>query len=187
MDFKEIKSKKTYKQIIEQFLGMIESGDIKSGDKLPSERDLAVTLSTSRSSIREAFRTLEILGILEVRHGGGTYVRSFDIAPFINTIAPLFLGKLSNINDLIDFRILLEGEAVKVAAISHDDATIEAMTKSLGQMAGDDAELNEKADLDFHRTIFAATGSKTFIFAGECLSHILYASVHMNQIGRAHV
>ncbi len=181
MDFKEISSKKTYKQIIDQIIGMIENGDIKSGDRLPGERDLAVKLCTSRSSIREAFRTLEILGILEVRHGGGTYVKSFDIAPFINTIAPLFLSKRSNISDLIDFRILLEGEAVKAAALSHDDATIEAMTKSLASMAGNDPVLNEQADLDFHRTIFAATDSKAFIFAGECLSNIFYASIHMNR------
>ena len=181
MEFTEVNNKRTYRQIIEQFMGMIERGEIKPGDKLPGERELAEKLGSSRPSVREAFRTLEILGVIEVRHGGGTFIREFNVAPFINMIAPLFYTKSRNIEDLTDFRILLEGEAVKAAALSHNDSIVGSMETSLELMNDEDPRVREKADLDFHRAIFAASGNRTFVFAGECLSYILYASVHLNR------
>jgi GntR family transcriptional regulator, transcriptional repressor for pyruvate dehydrogenase complex len=178
MEFKAIEGEKTYKQIIEQILALIISGDLKSGDKLPGERALAEMLSTSRPSIREAFRTLEIIGILEVRQGGGTYVRNFHIGPFINTIAPLFLKDMDIMGDMMDFRMLLEGEAVKAAALCSDQNTIDDMARALDDMKYDNPEIAEKADIDFHMSIFSATGNKAFKLAGECLSCIVWTSIH---------
>jgi len=162
MNFQAIENKKTYKQIIEQVLALIISGDLKSGNKLQGERTLAEMLSTSRPSIREAFRTLEIIGILEVRQGGGTYVRSFHIAPFINTIAPLFLKDIDVMGDMMDFRMLLEGEAVKAAALFSDQNTIDKMARALEDMKNDNTQTAEQADIDFHMSIFSATGNKAF-------------------------
>ena len=69
-------------------------------------------LGASRSSIREAFRTLEILGILEVRHGGGTYVQEFpDSSVHKHYRSPLFLQDVDLMGDMMDFRIMLEQEA----------------------------------------------------------------------------
>lgn len=181
MEFNKLDKKKTYKQIIDQIISLIQQNEIAPGDKLPGERELALKLGTSRSSVREAFRTLEIIGILEVRHGGGTYVRDFDIVPFIDALFPLFLSKLSNIQDLTDFRILIEGEAVKAAALSNEKNMIDKMRETLASMTGDDPDANEQADIQFHRAIFEATGNKTFIFTGECLAYILRASVHLNR------
>jgi GntR family transcriptional repressor for pyruvate dehydrogenase complex len=181
MDFKEIPNKKTYKQIIEQIIALILKGELKNGDQLPGERALSELLGASRSSIREAFRTLEVLGILEVRQGGGTYVRSFHIAPFINTIAPLFLKDVDIMGDMMDFRMMLEGEAVKAAALLHDAHTIKEMEESVARMEDDDPGVAEQADIDFHMSIFSATGNKVFILAGECLSYILYTSIHTSR------
>lgn len=172
---------KTYKQIIEQIISLIVKGDLKDGDKLPGERILSESLNASRSSIREAFRTLEILGILEVRHGGGTFVRDFNIAPFINAIAPLFLQNVDIMGDMMDFRIMLESEAIKVAAVNSDPQTLEEMKTALCKMRSDDPQITENADVDFHISIFKASGNRAFMLAGQCLSYILYNSIHSSR------
>ena len=178
MKFWEIQNNKTYKQIIEQIVSLIVNGELKSGDKLPGERALSEIFSTSRASIREAFRTLEIIGILEVRHGDGTYVHDFQIAPFLNTIAPLFLQNVDLMGDMMDFRIMLEEEAVKAAALCNDEQTIKNMAQAIDDMKSDNAQTAEQADVDFHMSIFSATGNKVFALAGECLSYIVYTSIH---------
>ncbi len=182
MEFQSIHNQKAYKQIIEQIISLIVKGELKNGDKLPSERQLSEMLQSSRASIREAFRTLEILGILEVRHGGGTYVTDFHIAPFINTISPLFLKDVDIMGDMMDFRIFIESEAVRAAAGFCSPATLDRMSAALTDMASDDVIVAERADLDFHMSIFSATGNGVFMLAGECLSYILYTSIHTNRI-----
>lgn len=181
MGFQEIPNKKTYKQIIEQIISLILNGELKNNDKLPGERALCELLGASRSSIREAFRTLEIMGIIEVRQGDGTYMRSFNISPFINMIAPLFLKNVDIMGDMMDFRIMLEGEAVKAAAVAHDSLTIEQMGAAIGRMENEDPQIAEQADIDFHMSIFSATGNKVFVLAGECLSYILFTSIHTSR------
>lgn len=178
MEFLKIPNQKTYKQIIEQIISLIVKGDLKSGDKLPGERALAEMLSTSRSSIREAFRTLEIIGILEVRHGGGTFVCDFHIAPFLNTIAPLFLKDLDLMGDMMDFRIMLEEQAVKAAALCDNQKAINDMAQALEEMKSDDEHFVEEADAKFHLSIFSTTGNKAFELASECLSYIVHTSIH---------
>lgn len=123
MDINPINTKKIYQYIIEQFVDMIKEGKLKSGERLPPERTLAEMFNVSRASIREALRAMEIIGLLEVRQGEGSYITDLNIAPFINTIAPLFIKNESLETDLLDFRKLLEIEAVKLAAIRIRDLT----------------------------------------------------------------
>ena len=149
-------------------------------------RELADKFEVSRSSIREAFRAMEIIGIIEVKPGGGTYVTDFNIAPFINTIAPLFLRNVDIKSDLMDFRIMLEGEAVKLAARVSDEKSIALVKKANSEMEKAIVEGNqkdgEKADVDFHMAIFTATQNRIYMKAGESLSYILSASIHSNRI-----
>ena len=127
MNIKPINTKKTYQYVTEQIINLIVSGELSVGGKLPSERVLADEFEVSRSSIREAFRAMEIVGIIEVKPGGGTYVTDFNIAPFMNTIAPLLIRNVDIKEDLMAFRIMLEGETVKLAAKVHDDECLKAI------------------------------------------------------------
>ena len=74
--FQPIKPKKISEEIVEQIKHLISSGDLKPGERIPSERELATMLGVSRPSVREAIMVLEAMGFLESRQGGGTYVRS---------------------------------------------------------------------------------------------------------------
>ena len=116
IDINPISTKRIYQSVIEQFIGLITGGKLKIGDKLPPERELAERFNVSRASIREAFRAMEIIGIIEVRPGGGSYVTELNIANFMSTIAPLFMRTNDTEQDLLEFRRLLETEAVRLAA-----------------------------------------------------------------------
>jgi GntR family transcriptional repressor for pyruvate dehydrogenase complex len=186
MNIKPINTKKTYQYVTEQIINLIVSGELSVGDKLPSERVLADEFEVSRSSIREAFRAMEIVGIIEVKPGGGTYVTDFNIAPFINTIAPLLIRNVDIKEDLMAFRIMLEGETVKLAARVHDEGSLKAIydaNKLMEEAVLKDSQmLSEKADVDFHMAIFNATKNRIYMKAGESLSYILEASIHSNRI-----
>ena len=71
-----IKNTKIYEKVIEQIKDMVKKGEIKSGDKLPPERDLAEQLQVSRTSVREALRSMEMLGLVESRQGGGNFIKN---------------------------------------------------------------------------------------------------------------
>jgi GntR family transcriptional regulator, transcriptional repressor for pyruvate dehydrogenase complex len=186
MNIEPVNAKRTYQYITEQIITLIVNGELNAGERLPPERMLAERFEVSRSSIREAFRALEIIGIIEVKPEKRTYVTDFNIAPFINTIAPLFIRNVDIKDDLMDFRLMLEGEAVKLAARVHDQEGINRMEKTIHAMEKAIQDNNqtdsEKADVDFHMSIFKATRNHIYMKAGECLSYILTASIHSNRI-----
>ena len=74
--FSPIKNTKVYEQVIDQIKEMINEGTLKKGDKLPSERDLAQQLNVGRTSIREAIRALEVIGLIDCKQGEGNYIKS---------------------------------------------------------------------------------------------------------------
>src|SRR5207253_9164354 len=78
-----IKSTRIYEEIVRQVKQMIAEGRLKSGDRLPPERDLAEKFVVSRSSVREALRALESLGLVEIRAGEGTVVRQVSVESLI--------------------------------------------------------------------------------------------------------
>jgi GntR family transcriptional repressor for pyruvate dehydrogenase complex len=72
MDFKPVKAKRLYEEVLEQIRELIAGGELKPGDRLMSERELADRLEVSRPSVREAIRSLEMMGFIEIRRGDGT-------------------------------------------------------------------------------------------------------------------
>ena len=73
--FISVKNKKVYEEVIEQIKDMIYNGILKKGDKLPSERDMVEELQVSRTSVREALRSLEVIGLIESRQGEGNFIK----------------------------------------------------------------------------------------------------------------
>lgn len=188
MEVSPINRKRIYQSVIEQFIGLLTSGRLKSGDRLPPERVLAEQFGVSRASIREAFRAMEVIGIIDVRAGGGSYVTDLNIVPFITTIAPLFLRTERMEEDLLDFRQLLETEAARLAAARQDQPAIAGLAEAVALMerslAQDDLELGAEADIRFHRCLFGCSGSEVLVKASECVACLLEQSV---RLGRARI
>jgi GntR family transcriptional repressor for pyruvate dehydrogenase complex len=185
MEVNPISMKRIYQSIIGQFIDLIKDGKLKVGDKLPPERTLAEMFNVSRASIREAFSAMEIIGLIEVRPGEGSFVTDLNIGPFISTISPLLVSSESMDADLLDFRKLIEMEAVRLAAMKSDEAgqallmrTIEKMEEALKE---NDSIMGAEADIDFHKVLFNLTGNYILIKAAECTAYLLESSVRFNR------
>ena len=163
-------TKKLYRQIADSIAAEIETGRYRPGDRLPTERDLALQFGVSRPTLREALIALEILGLIEAKHGHGILVTG-------NT------GKASPITDseigafeLIEARRLFEGEVAAMAATLVHDDQIEELEKLLKKMDDKDPVKAEKADREFHLQIANITGNGALIACVENLWDWRYRS-----------
>ncbi len=93
MDLAPIKSTRIYEEIVRQVKAMIAEGRLKSGDRLPPERELAEKFVVSRTSVREALRALESLGLVEIRPGEGTFIREVSIDALVEPLALLMASQ----------------------------------------------------------------------------------------------
>ncbi|MGK6357124.1 FadR/GntR family transcriptional regulator [Sphingomonas sp. DT-207] len=146
-------SRKLYQVIAEKIAGGIIEGRFPPGNRLPSERELAEDFGVSRPTIREAMIALEIRGLVEARHGSGIYVTH---APATGGSPELDVGAF----ELIEARVVFEGEAAALAATSIDEAALGELERLLGAM-DDGAEGPSALDADrrFHLLIAQATGN----------------------------
>src|SRR5690625_1420723 len=106
---------KVYQEVLLEIRKFIESNQLESGDKLPSERELSERLGRGRSSVREALRAMELLGLIETKHGEGTFLRKYRPYKTVELLASFVLHDLNTRNDLLLVKQLLEKEAAKLA------------------------------------------------------------------------
>ncbi|MBM7701227.1 FadR/GntR family transcriptional regulator [Metabacillus iocasae] len=99
---------KVYVEILEQIREMMEADGLKTGDKIPSERELAERLNAGRSSVREALRALELLGIIETRRGEGTFIKEVGEHQLIDVLATFLLQDHKAKDDLAETKYWLE-------------------------------------------------------------------------------
>lgn len=99
---------KGFNRVLDEIDRMIKNDGLKSGDKLPSERHLSELLNISRSSIREALRALEILGVIETRRGEGTYLSDMDNNQFFELIGGYLITSRAQTGEIKDFIHMIE-------------------------------------------------------------------------------
>ena len=92
-EFEAVRRTKVYEQVAKQIQTLISDGLLKPGDKLPPERELAETFQVSRSSLRDAIRALEMLGLVEPRQGEGTVVRDISAEALVSPLASMLVHK----------------------------------------------------------------------------------------------
>lgn len=157
--YKQIKPKKIYEEVAEAILRMIQTGQLKPGDKLDSVQQLAENFQVGRAAIREALTALRAMGLIEMRQGEGTYVREFDPAMLSFPISTAILMSKEDVAHLLEVRKLLEVGAAGLAALKRTEEDLRAMQSALTQMREviGDEELGEKADFLFHMAIAGAT------------------------------
>lgn len=107
-------AKKMFIQIVKQLHDLIAEQNIQEGQKLPSERMLSEQLQVGRSSVREALRSLELLGLIETRHGGGTYLASMQHHQFVEIVGSFILQDEKSIADVHATREMHEKEAIRI-------------------------------------------------------------------------
>ncbi|WP_342747401.1 FadR/GntR family transcriptional regulator [Novosphingobium guangzhouense] len=146
---------KLYQRVAHEIEQGIRSGQYAAGSRLPAERDLAEQFHVSRPTIREAMIALEIRELVEVRHGSGVYVT--EDMPADRTPAELNVGAF----ELIEARIMFEGEAAGLAATVMSDEEVARVGEILARMEALDPATAEELALDrqFHMAIAEGTQS----------------------------
>lgn len=158
--FTPIKNTKVYEQVIEQIEGMITNGVLKKGDRLPSERELVEQLGISRASIREALRSLEIIGLIESKQGEGNFIReNFDNTLF-EPLSIMFMLNDCKIEEIFELRKVIEIETAALAAKKIATEEIKELQMLVDNMkTSEDEDERVKYDAKFHYTIAKASGN----------------------------
>jgi GntR family hexuronate regulon transcriptional repressor len=165
-------TRKLYQQVASTIMAAITAGSYKPGERLPSERDLAVAFKVSRPTIREAMIALEIRGLAESRHGSGIYVSD---KPATQVAAgDLDIGAF----ELTEARRLFEGEAAALAATTITDEQLQELEAIIAEMVDENArkQKGEIADRRFHVAIARATRNTAITTVVENLWDMRYKS-----------
>ncbi len=175
--FKPIKSKKIYEVVIEEIQQQIISGSLNRGDKLPTERDLAEQLNVSRTSVREAMRALEVLGIIQVKQGGGNFIKDrFDDA-LVEPLSMMFMLNESHPREIVDLRKIIEVESAYRAAERITDEEIEELRDIIDQLRIQTKLKNEamsvRFDKAFHYSICRIANNFLFSNILNMLSNLM--------------
>lgn len=110
------KNTKVYVEIVRQLREMIEKDGLKTGDKIPSERELSERLTAGRSSVREALRALELLGLIETRRGEGTFIRDFRGNQLVQLLSTFILQDEKAKSDVVETKYMIEVDCLYLAA-----------------------------------------------------------------------
>lgn len=173
-----IKSTRIYEEIVRQVRALISEGRLKSGDQLPPERDLAAQFKVSRTSVREALRTLESLGLIEIRPGEGTFVREGSVESLIEPLAHVILSQREAIGELFEARRLLEPAIAGLAARRATQDDLQEMERILEEQAKEVAAglTGLAQDAAFHASIAASVRNRAITRIVNALMDLLTQS-----------
>jgi GntR family transcriptional regulator, transcriptional repressor for pyruvate dehydrogenase complex len=190
-----VQHRKTYLQVVDKILAIVSSGAVRPGERLPTERELAIRLHVSRPTVREAISALEVLGVLESRVGSGTTVVTSDLR---NASADRVLGLASELEsplEIVEARLLLEMPLVDLAARRASPEAIAEIRARLEQMQREfdaDGVFSLESDRDFHMAIAKAAENRLMerlvSLVYDVANQVLWANVRnrlMSQAGLA--
>ena len=148
-------------RVANRILDLIRFGNLKAGDKLPSEHELAAALQVSRPVLREALRGLSILGVVESRQGGRCFVTDLTPSRLLAPVQMVIAVDESNVNALYEARVAVEGELARLGAqraSEADLARLSAMVVAGYELAGDPVGFRV-LDTQFHQALMRLAGN----------------------------
>ncbi len=169
--FSPVKTSKISDEVYKQLVSMINRGQLKPGEKLPSEREMASDLGISRQSLREALYRAKIMGLIEVRQGEGSFVLSYPHESLQAPLLVLLEEEVERIFEFFEIRKLIEGWCAEKAAAVATIVDLEKMKEILEKMEKvlpSDATWQE-VDMEFHLSVAAATHNVIAVHIMEAL------------------
>ncbi len=156
--YKPIQNKNNYQYIVDQIKQMILQGELKIGDRLPSERELSELYQVSRACVREALKALETIGLLESRHGGGNYIVNHLKDQLTDNLSLVFILDHCKLKDLTSLRYAFELEIMSEIIQKNDPELRQKLLelKDAIYNATTTKEI-EELDLSFHTLISSST------------------------------
>ncbi|HEX6022480.1 MAG TPA: FCD domain-containing protein [Solirubrobacter sp.] len=145
-------------QIAARLIALITERQLKAGDRLPPERELAAAMRVSRSSLREALRALAMVGVVEMRHGDGTYLTALETEQLLRPVSLVLSLSDSSLAELFEARKLVEPGLAALAAHRISDASAAELCSHADATAAavDDPEAFMWADIELHALIAKA-------------------------------
>ena len=163
-EFEVIRRNRVYEEVARQIQRLILE-QLRPGDKLPAERELAEMLRVSRSSVRDAMQSLKLMGLVEPRQGAGTVVREVSADTLVHPLSNVIAHKRQLVGELLDFRMMLEPPLAARAATHASPEEISEMDEILRRQdeklrAG---QLAIEEDSEFHYSIAMASGNSVVL------------------------
>ena len=157
--------------VVTRILDLLRAGQLRPGDRLPPERELAARLDVSRPTLREALRALSILGVLEIRHGGGAVVAAPEPEGLLQPLDLFVTLGPGDMAALFEARIEIEPLIAARAAERLSDAQLARLRDLVAAQVAhpDDAELFHDTDIELHKTILDAAGNPYLARFGRLL------------------
>ncbi|MCI0548357.1 MAG: FadR family transcriptional regulator [Candidatus Rokubacteria bacterium] len=178
MDLEPIKSTRIYEEIVRQVKALIAAGKLKSGDRLPPERDLAEQFRVSRTSVREALRALQSRGLIDIRAGEGAFIRDISVETLIEPLALVILPHREAVGELFEARRLLEPAIAALAARRATADEIQEMERILDDQAREvgQGRTGVGQDTAFHAAIAASAHNRAISRIVNALMDLLVQS-----------
>jgi GntR family transcriptional repressor for pyruvate dehydrogenase complex len=160
--YKLVRASRLYEQIVQQIEESIVKGDLKPGDQLPAERDLAQRFGVSRTAVREAVKALREKGLVEAYSGKGTFITNSTTQAVRQSLDLMVkIGQAEGTNHLAELRSILEPEIAALAAGRIQEPELATMREAVSIMdaSGRNPEAYIEADLDFHLALAEAAAN----------------------------
>jgi GntR family transcriptional regulator, transcriptional repressor for pyruvate dehydrogenase complex len=165
-------------EIADRIRALIVEGAFKKDEPLPSERDLAKRMHVSRSSVRDAIRRLEVIGLLETRHGQGTFLHELSVDNVVTPMASVLTFNRARQDDLMDARRAFEPAVARMAATRATAAELDAIDRILEEqrrkVRASEPTIGE--DTAFHAALAQATHNPVIVGIMDTLNHLLVES-----------
>jgi GntR family transcriptional repressor for pyruvate dehydrogenase complex len=174
-DFRAVRRGRVYEEVVRQIQDFIASGQLKPGDRLPPERELAQRLEVSRSSLRDAIRTLELVGLVRSRQGEGTVICDVSPESLLGPLSAALGRKRELVNELLDVRRMIEPRLAARAAAHATPEQIARLEDALHRQ-GLKLKRQESAveeDSEFHYTIALAARNQVVLKIVDMLMDLL--------------
>jgi len=152
---KAVEKKRAYEDIVNQIRTLIAQGKLKTGDQLPSERELSETFKVSRATVREAIRALESMNLLQSRQGNGTYVLATSEEALIQPLAKALFTERDDLLDIFAIRKIIEPYIAQLAARNATSEEIANLEKILQKQKAclESGESTVEVDTAFHNAM----------------------------------
>ncbi len=175
-----------YEDIVQQFMKKIEDGELKAGDKLPTERELVEQLGVSRTSIREALRAMELLGVIESRVSEGTFVKPSGVDRAFLRLRGSDTADERRTLEMYEIRMLLEPYGAGLAARKRSERHLAELAGAVETMKREIAEgtRGREGDKRFHKILAEASGNGVLVSILSLCSEMLASSI---AVANAHV
>ena len=188
--FKSVKSNKISENIVEQIRKAIFEGRLKPGDKLPPERELMKNFKVSKATLREAMRSLEVLGFLEIRKGvsGGPFVTEVDMKKARDSFTNFLHFKNLSLRHLTEVRLILESHIAEKAAHTITEEDLNRLKKLIEEseyvLKHNIPIESRKNEIEFHRIIGSITGNPILMFILDFVENLLIDTKEILQPGK---